>query len=354
VVDAGGQGLYVMFQGALNYLRGEEPPELETDSLGAIDEDWLAQAHSLADDGEPFGYCTELVVTGSNLSVQAARGELEAYGRSLLVVGDEHAIHLHVHTKDPGRVLSYASALGPLSRVKVDNMELQHQQLAGQHVHAGPISVVAVGVGQGIIRVLRDVGATTVVEGGQTMNPSTATLVEAIKKSPTDSVIVLPNNKNIVMAARQAAELSDKEVHVIETRSVPQGIAALIALNQDATLEENAEAMTEAVAQIHSGEVCAAVRTVSLGQVDVREGDYIAIVDGELIASQPSVPDAVKAALERLVNDDTSLTTLYPGEDVSDDDARALATELEERYGGVEVQVVRGDQPYYDYFLSAE
>ena len=127
VVDAGGQGLYVMFQGALSYLRGMEPLEADTDSLGAIDQDWLAQAHSLSDDGETFGYCTELVITGSNLSVEAARGELEAYGRSLLVVGDEHAIHLHVHTKDPGRVLSYASALGPLSRVKVDNMELQHR-----------------------------------------------------------------------------------------------------------------------------------------------------------------------------------------------------------------------------------
>ena len=186
------------------------------------------------------------------------------------------------------------------------------------------------------------------------MNPSTATLVEAIKKSPTDSVIVLPNNKNIVMAARQAAELSEKDVHVIETRSVPQGIAALIALNQDASLEENAEAMTDAVTQIHSGEVCAAVRTVRLGQVDVREGEYIAIVDGELIASRPSVPEAVQAALERMVNNDTSLITLYPGEDASEADAQTLSMSLEGRFPDVEVQVVRGDQPYYDYFLPAE
>ncbi|HEX5939796.1 MAG TPA: DAK2 domain-containing protein, partial [Dehalococcoidia bacterium] len=188
VVDAGGQGLYVMFEGALSYLQGVPLSRTGPQSFGTIDEGWLSQAHALHSEGEAFGYCTEFVMTGSDLSLEAIRGELEAEGKSLLVVGDEKAVHVHVHTADPGGAISYATSLGSLARVKVENMEIQHQELptstrAAQY--SGPISAIAVGVGAGIVEVLRSVGASSVVEGGQTMNPSTATLVEAIAAAPT-------------------------------------------------------------------------------------------------------------------------------------------------------------------------
>jgi uncharacterized protein len=357
VVDAGGQGLYVMFEGALSYLQGVPLARTGAQSFGTIDEQWLSQAHSLHGDGEAFGYCTEFVVTGGDLSLEAIRGRLEADGKSLLVVGDEKAIHVHVHTADPGAAISYATSLGSLARVKVENMELQHEELAARpHTsqYSGPISAIAVGVGSGIIDILRSVGASSVVEGGQTMNPSTATLVEAIAEAPTDSVVLLPNNKNIIMAARQAAELSDKDVAVVETKSIPQGIAALLALSQDQALEDNVRAMERAAREIRTAEICKAVRGVRLGEVEVVEGEYISIVDGELVASNPRRRDALEEVMRRMVSSDSSLATLYPGEEVADEDAQKAANDLSAAHPDVEIQVVRGDQPYYDYFVSVE
>jgi DAK2 domain fusion protein YloV len=357
VVDAGGQGLYVMFEGALSYLQGVQLSRAASHRFGSIDEQWLSQAHALHGDEEAFGYCTEFVLTGEKLSTEAIRAKLEAEGQSLLVVGDERAVQVHVHTADPGGAISYATSLGPLARVKVENMELQHQELAAQvqHIqHTGSISAVAVGVGAGIIEVLRSVGATSVVEGGQTMNPSTATILEAVEASATENVIVLPNNKNIIMAARQAAELSDKDVVVVETRSIPQGIAALLALSQDQSLEDNVRSMERAAKDVRTAEICRAVRAVKLGEVDVKEGEYITIIDGELVASSPQRDEALDEALQRTINDDASLATLYPGAEVSDEEARRAADRLGAAYGDLEFQVVRGDQPYYDYFISVE
>ena len=357
VVDAGGQGLYVMFEGALSYLQGVQLSRAGGHRFGEIDEQWLSQAHSLHGEEETFGYCTEFVLTGEGLAVDAIREKLAADGRSLLVVGDERAVHVHVHTADPGAALSYATGLGPLARVKVENMELQHKELAAQvqySQHTGPISAVAVGVGPGIIEVLRSVGATAVVEGGQTMNPSTATILEAVDAAPTENVIVLPNNKNIIMAARQAAELSDKDVVVVETRSIPQGIAALLALSQDQSLEDNVRSMERAAKEVRTAEICKAVRTVTLGKVGVEEGEYISIVDGELVASSAELDEALDQAFKRMVGDDASLATLYPGAEVSDEDARHAAERLRAAYSDLEFQVVRGDQPYYDYFISVE
>ncbi|MEX2237045.1 MAG: DAK2 domain-containing protein [Dehalococcoidia bacterium] len=356
VVDAGGQGLYVMFEGALSYLQGIQLTTGDRKDFGAIDEGWLAQAHDLHEGEQAFGYCTEFVIKADGLSIETMRTELEPLGRSLLVVGDEHAAHVHVHTQDPGSIISYATSLGPLARVKVDNMELQHQQLAARpsRAPASAISVVAVGVGDGIIDVLKSMGASSVVEGGQTMNPSTAALVEAIKSAPGESVIVLPNNKNIVMAARQAATVAGKPTLVVEARSIPQGIAALLSFSPDKDLEENARAMGEAARAIRYAEVCKAVRTVKLSGIDVREGDYIAMVDGDLVASTPALDAAVVDALDRMVSPDSSLVTLYHGESVTAAEASALAGQVEGRFPDVEAQVVRGGQPYYDYFLSVE
>ena len=366
VVDAGGQGLYILLEGMLRAVRGEPldmPLAAGTERVG---QEWLnitEQLHSTAE--SLYGYCTEVLIAGRDLDADAIRSRISQLGDSVLVVGDERLVRVHVHTDDPGAALSHGTSLGSLLQVKVDNIRRQAERFVEMHEEQQPslelpsvepeaISSVAVAAGEGLASVFRSFGCTKVVSGGPTMNPSTRDIVEAIDACPTEDVVVLPNDKNIIMAAQQAVELTSKRLRVVPTRSIPQGIAALLVLNQDSDLETNAQAMDEARQGVRTVEVTRAVRSTVLKGVKVREGQIIAIVDDELKLAAQSAEEAAMQSLEELTGDGTSLIALYYGADTTEAQAQALAEELRQRYAGHEVEVVFGGQPHYNYIISVE
>ena len=367
VVDAGGQGFYVMLEGSLRYLRGEEEEAAVGAPVGReeLERDWLsvssqmhAQMHAAGQ--AMYGYCTEFLVSGESLPGDSVRERLLTLGDSVLVVGDEKLVRVHVHTDDPGAALSFCTTFGRLHQVKVDNIEAQAEQFLAMHQQETPaaepveIATVAVVVGEGMEEIFRSVGATAVVRGGPTMNPSTRELLDAIEACPADKAILIPNDKNIVMAAQQVIPLSKKEVRVVKTTTLPQGVAALLALSPDLDLDANVEAMEEARTTVHTVEVTRAIRNTRVGALRVREGQAIAVVDGELKVAQKTPSAATKAALDYLPLSELSLITLYYGEDTSESDAHVLARELRRLCPHHDVEVVSGGQPHYYYIVSAE
>lgn len=358
VVDAGAQGLYVLLDGMLRALRGEEAAGA-SDDLGAIDASWLSATEQTHHDGARSGFCTEFVIHGDALDSDAIRGQLSSLGDSLLVVGGGELVRVHVHTQTPDDALACGRGIGTLSHEKVDDMEAQFQSLAARsHVepvqHTEGIAVVAVAAGDGIDELLRSIGAAVVVRGGQTMNPSAGDIRAAIESTGASDVIVLPNNKNIVLAAEQAAAGLPLHVRVVPSRSIPQGVAALVALNAEASLDENVGEMTEAMAQVRTGEVTLAARSTTIGGLRVREGQPIGIIDDELVVAEDTIGDAVRACVTLMVaGRDATLVTLYAGADEDESAAAALASALRTQCG-IEVEVVDGGQPHYAYLIGVE
>ncbi len=367
VVDAGGQGFYVMLEGWLRYLRGQEEEAPAGAPVGReeLERDWLAvtsQMHSQihAQGQAMYGYCTEFLVSGENLPGDDVQARMLELGDSVLVVGDESLVRVHVHTNDPGAALSFCTTFGRLNQVKVDNIEAQAEQFLAMHqrqtavAEPSDIATVAVVAGEGMEEIFRSVGATAVVRGGPTMNPSARELLDAIEQCPSDKAILIPNDKNIVMAAQQVIPLSKKEVRVVKTTTLPQGVAALLAFSPDVDLDANAEAMEEARTSVHTVEVTRAIRSTRVGGLRIREGQAIAVVDGELKEAQKAPAEAVKAALHHLPLDELSLITLYYGDDTSQADVHALARELRRLHPHHDIEVVFGGQPHYSYIVSAE
>jgi DAK2 domain fusion protein YloV len=352
VVDSGGLGLTVLLDGALIYLRGEPLPE-KVEDAGQIDSGWLSEADATHGHDEGFGYCTEFVVSGIDIALDTLRTRLQGVGESVLVVGEPSLARIHVHTQDPGQALSLGAEMGRLSKVKVDDMETQAEQIAARVPPTGPLSFVAVAAGRGLIDALRAAGAERVVTGGQTMNPSTEELLRAIDASHGEHVFVLPNNKNIIWTAEQAAKLAKRPVHVVPTRSVPQGIAALLAVNPEASPEENMASMQDAVTGVRTIEVTRAARGVRIGGVAVSPDQPIALIDDELTDAAESAEDAVLAALAR-INAERALVTVFLGRSAEPDRGEALAARVRERFAGSEVEVLSGGQPFYDYVISVE
>jgi DAK2 domain fusion protein YloV len=352
VVDSGGLGLALLFDGALRYLRGEPLPQQPEDA-GSIDADWLAAAEAAHGDGDAFGYCTEFVVRGVDIPIETLRVQLQGIGQSVLVVGEPVLVRVHVHTEDPGRALTIGAVVGRLGQVKVDDMEAQAQALAAQAPPTGPLSIVAVAAGRGLIETLRAVGAERVVTGGQTMNPSAEEVLRAVQACRGEHVIVLPNNKNIIWTAEQAARLAERPVHVVPTRSVPQGIAAILAVNPDAAIAENLAAMHDAAGTVRTIEVTRAARGVTIGGVAMAPKQPIALIDDELTDAAATPEDVALAALER-TGADRAIVTLYSGRDTELDRAEALAARVRERFPTAEVEVRSGGQPFYDYIISVE
>jgi len=356
VVDAGGQGLLVILEGMLRYARGEQIA-VDSDLAAGVD---LSRPHLEAEDS--YGYDIQFIVQGEGLNIEGIREIIASMGDSALVVGDSRTAKVHVHAPEPGVVLSYGATLGALSRVIVENMQEQYQEFvlskaqraAAPVLPAGGIGTVAVASGAGLIKVFESLGASSVVSGGQTMNPSTEDLLKAIELVPADEVIVLPNNKNIILAAEQAGALSQKQVLVVPTVTVPQGISALLALNYQADLATNARVMAEAASTIETAEITTAVRSVRLNGMQVQKGEVIGLVNGELRV-KGATPEAVAcAALEGMHADHHEIITIYYGESVSPDDAQQLADQIGEVCSEQEVEVVDGGQPHYQYILSAE
>jgi DAK2 domain fusion protein YloV len=376
VVDAGGQGLHVILEAMLRYLRGEtisvdEALESAVDltavraAEGPYVGDLSRNVSALALKGieAGYGYDVQFIIVGQDLDVDCIRTEIDAMGESTLVVGDANRVKVHVHVPDPGVPISYGAERGSLRDVVVEDMQAQYQEfILGRSaplvswlpVPQSEVSTVAVALGEGLMRVFESLGAGKVISGGQTMNPSTQQILEAIEGFPADKLIVLPNNGNIVMAAQQAAELSAKEVIVVPTRTIPQGIAALLALNYQADLETNAELMRAAADEVESGEITTATRSVEMDGVKVQTGEVIGLVNERLVASGPTVEHVVWPMLEEMALEDHEILTLYYGDGINAGQADRLAAKIRERYPDQVVELVNGGQPYYHYILSVE
>jgi DAK2 domain fusion protein YloV len=356
VVDAGGQGLLVILEGMLRYANGEQV-DLDAELVAAVD---LQPFHLEVEEG--YGYDIQFIIHGEQLKVEVIRATIASMGDCALVVGDSRAVKVHVHSPEPGTPINYGAGLGSLSRVIVENMQEQYQDfiLSKAQQPSGPaeplsgIGTVAVAAGQGLMQVFESLGATAVVHGGQTMNPSTEDLLQAVESVPSNDVVILPNNKNIVMAAEQAAVLSAKNVAVIPTISAPQGISALLALNYQADLEANVLLMSNAIDVIESAEITTAVRSVQVSGIEVQEGEVIGLVNGVLRVKGDSPEEVSKGALEHMHAAEHEIITIYYGDSVTSEEAEELASELADRYPEQEIEVVDGGQPHYHYVLSAE
>ena len=353
VVDAGGAGLLEIVRGITAAVAGEAIPDAPAEEAHEAGLDAVHQELS------EFRYCTVFVIEGEALDATALEERLEELGDSLLVVGDETALKIHVHTDEPGRALSLGTAVGTIEGVEVANMHKQTEERAERILEAVPdpgltleTGVVAVVPGAGNRQLFESYGATRVIEGGQTMNPSTADIVAAIQATPATEVLVLPNNSNVILSAEQAAKLVDKQVRVIPSRSVPAGLAAIVRYLPSLSASENESAMLEALAQVATGEVTLASRDVELDGVEVRKGAWLGLADGSAVASSPDFDDVAWAVAEKLLGDGREVLTLLTGADEPDLDG--FLRRMEERHPEVELEVQPGGQPHYPLLLSAE
>lgn len=379
VVDAGGQGLCYILEGAYKALAGggEVSFDFGEQAAGSGKKEFNHVFQEAADSIE-FGYCTEFIINtkegaDNEKDSEALKGYLETIGDSIVAVCDDDLIKIHVHTENPGLALQKALTLGYLSNLKIENMRIQHTEQLIKHGHeiasqqaeakAEPErpmekkenGFVAVSAGQGIENVFKDLGVDVVITGGQTMNPSTEDFVQAIEKINADTVFLFPNNKNIILAAEQAVHLvKDRKVVVIPSKTVPQGIGALIAFEEGAAPEENKETMLEAMAAIKSGQVTYAVRDTQFEGKTIKTGDIIALDESKILAVAGDVDTAVEELAAALVDDDSEIITLYYGEDVQAEAAEQAAESLREKYPAADVAVQFGGQPLYYYLISVE
>ena len=371
VVDSGGLGVVAIIGGALRHLLGEteEAVDLGLRSVGglinpqqtasvAIDADFL-DAH----EAEEFGYCTQFVIHGQDLDVDDLRNGFAQITDSTVVVGGGQAVRIHVHTEDPGSALTYGISFGELDELKIDNMSLQNRDwTAGHRERARPteiragVSVIAVASGKGLADLFQDAGCAAIIPGGQTLNPSAIEIIDAALSAGTTDVIVLPNNHNVILTANQAAEADTGEVtlHVLGTRTMPQGTGALLGFNPEVSVADNLSSMESARGGVETLEVTQAVRDSVVDGQEVREGEYMAILDGNLVALADTADGAVREGLPHSAADEDSVITLYWGEGASAESAAALREEFEEAYDGAEVDVYEGGQPHYPYLVSVE
>ena len=364
VVDAGGMGFVVILQGMLDELHGipapadgQEPspvPQREKADFGGFETGEIQ-----------FGYCTEFICSrDTQKDPEALRAFLNGLGDSLVLVDDDEIIKVHVHTNHPGKVLEEALTYGGLLTVKVENMRQQHTELLQQEGETAPrqslppekkYGFVAVAAGEGLAKVFFDLGVDGVIQGGQTMNPSTEDMLNAINKVNADNIFILPNNKNIIMAAQQARDLTeDKNIIVIPSKTVPQGITALVNFMPDLSAEENLAAMTEEMDNVKTAQITYAVRTTNIDGMEIEEGDIMAIGDHGMLAAGKSVDRVALDALKCMLDDDCELVTVYYGSDVGENAAKALVSQAEQMYPDKEIELQYGGQPIYYYMISAE
>lgn len=375
VVDSGGQGLLFVYEGFLNALTGEyEEDESFQLSLASMDQMVNAEHErsvqgQLATEDIKFGYCTEIMVkigegptVDSTFDYDTFRNYLNELGDSLLVVNDDEIIKVHVHTEHPGEVMNYGQKFGSLIKVKVDNMRLQHETIlehdASQAKAAPkpriPFGVVAIAAGDGVKELFMSMGASYVISGGQTMNPSTEDILNAIKTINADQVIILPNNKNIFMAAEQAAEVAEIPVAVVPSKTISQGMAALLAFNPEESLKANQEAMTEMLASVVSGSITHAIRDTNIDGIEITKGDFLGMVDGKIVVSKPDSLTVALDTLKAMMNEETEIVTIIIGEEGSQKQAEEIEAALLAINDELEVEIHQGDQPVYPYLFSAE
>jgi uncharacterized protein len=359
VVDAGGQGLYVLLDGAVQFLKGEsQKMQYRRPRLVVAETELVPRAAQRPTQLEtPHGYCANFVLEGQNLNLGKIEKDLKKKGQSLIVTGDDTLVRVHIHSFEPGEILRYATKLGKLHEITINNMDDQYAEFIKMQRERMPsvdIAMVTVATGGGFFELLNSLGNIIIVPGGQTMNPSVRELWQAVESAPSDNIILLPNNKNIVSAASQVQSLTSKKVKVIPTRNIPQGIAAFLAFDYDMNLEQNAQAMEKAVSKVRAIEVTRAVREARLNGLEIRKGQFIAILnDEDVIARADKIRDVILEALGKAGAEKAGIVTIYYGAEIKDAEAQEIAQEIRDRYH-TEVEVAYGGQPHYNYIISLE
>ncbi|MBS4207662.1 DAK2 domain-containing protein [Bacillus sp. FJAT-50079] len=372
VVDSGGQGLVCVYEGFLAVLKGEELPqhtiEPSMDELVSAHHHQNVQGFMNTDEIE-FGYCTEFMVRLDHqkaFSEETFRNDLSAFGDSLLVIADDEVAKVHIHSEQPGEVLTYGQQYGSLIHMKIENMREQHRSIVGEsapassHADHSPAkerkdyAIIAVSMGAGIAELFKSVGVSEVIEGGQTMNPSTEDMMKAIQAVNANKIILLPNNKNIIMAAEQAAAIADQEVIVVPSKTVPQGLTAVLSFNESLSLDKNKEEMTAALSEVKTGLVTFAVRDTSIDGLAIKKDDYMAILDGEIVAANPSLSTVSETLVDKMIDEDSEIMTVIYGEDTKQADLEQLETYVDETYGELEIEIHNGKQPLYHYIFAVE
>ncbi len=369
VVDSGGMGLMILYKGMYAALTGEPVDAHAEEAKGAttLPGEFVDDHGSLNIEDIKYGYCTEFIVSHprpdmKDSEVVRLRKRLERIGDCVLVVSDLSVVKVHVHTNEPGKALQFALELGELDSIKIDNMFEEARERAEKLAEAEAAKakelkeygIVAVALGEGLEGIFRDLNVDQIVDGGQTMNPSTQDLAEAAEATNARNVIILPNNSNIILAAERVKDLTDKNVVVLQTKSVPMGISATLAFNPEASVEENAEAMMEAANNVHTASITYAVRDSNYDGSEIHSGDIMGMLDNKLKILGHSVEDVAVECVENLINEDSSLITIYYGSDTTDDQAHSLGDRLAESYPDCDVEVQNGGQPLYYYFVAVE
>ncbi|NLQ55830.1 DAK2 domain-containing protein [Streptococcus mutans] len=374
VVDSGGQGLVFIYEGFLSALTGDyiisedfqATPANMTEMINA--EHHKSVASHVATEDITFGYCTEIMVAlkqgptyVKDFNYENFRNYLNNLGDSLLVVNDDEIVKVHVHTEDPGLVMQEGLKYGALVKVKVDNMRNQHDaQVQKENTtadlprEAKKFGIIAVVAGEGLAKIFKSQGVDYIISGGQTMNPSTEDIVKAIESVKAESIIILPNNKNIFMAAQSAADVVDVPAAVVETRTIPQGLTSLLAFNAANSLEDNLVAMTESLTDVVSGSVTRAVRDTTIDGLDIHKDDILGMVNGKILVSNPDMDQVLHQLFKKMIAEDSEIVTIYVGEEGSQEQAQKLAEDFENQHEEIEVEIHQGDQPVYPYLLSVE
>jgi DAK2 domain fusion protein YloV len=359
VVDAGGQGLYVLLEGALQFLKGESHKiQYRRPHLVVAETELIPRAAQRPTQLEtPHGYCANFVLEGQNLNLDKIEKDLKKKGQSLIVTGDDTLVRVHIHSFEPGEILRYATKLGKLHEITINNMDDQYAEFIKMQRERMPqvdIATVTVATGGGFFEILNSLGNIIIVPGGQTMNPSVHELWQAVESAPSNNIILLPNNKNIVSAASQVQSLTSKKVKVVPTRNIPQGIAAFLAFDYDLNLEQNAQVMEKAISKVKAIEVARAVRRTRLNGLEIKKGQFIAILnDEDLMARADKIGDVILEALGKAGAERAEIITVYYGAEIKDSEAQEIAQEIRDRYH-TEVEVIYGGQPHYNYIISLE
>lgn len=368
VVDSGGKGLVVIYEGFLAALKGEKiDAPLEVDVAVQMEQE-VEKAHQTALSAESiqYGYCTEFFVKLNTNDFDEAqfRQQLSEYGDSLLVASSDELVKIHIHTEQPGVVLTLAQQYGELINIDIENMREQHRFIvekesekeaeADADASAGKYAIITVAQGDGLKKMLKSIGATFIIDGGQTMNPSTEDFLRTIDAVKSEHIIILPNNKNILLAANQAKQLTEKDVSVIPTKTIPQGIQALLEFNKEYDRETNVENMTEAAKDVKTGLVTYATRDTKVDGLEVKQNDFIGLNDETILVADKSKLNALKSLVEKLIDEDDELVTIFAGEDVNDEEMDEVEQFFEMSFPDVEVEVHEGNQPIYSFIVMVE
>lgn len=368
VVDSGGQGLLFIYEGFLEGLLGENFSDVYTPDIDEMDQMMSAtheQSQSkLSTKDIKNGYCTEIMVDLTKdvpgkkpFNLEEFRKHLSTLGDSLLAVSDDTIAKVHVHTEHPGEVFTYGQQFGELGKIKIDNMRIQHETIvdeAAKEEEKVDFAVIAVCSGNGVRQLFESGGVNRIISGGQTMNPSTQDIIDTIKKSGASKAIILPNNGNIIMAAKQAAEVCDIPVGIVQTKTISQGLTAMLAFNPDASVEENVEAMNEEASMVVSGEVTRAIRDTNINNVEIHKDDFMGIIDGNIEIDKPDLIEATCAMIEKMLDEDSEIVTIIYGRDSNKKQAEQVQAKLEEDHDDLEFEIHDGGQPVYSFLVSVE